>query len=214
VHELSSKEANKMLEDWHYLGKCPAIIFAVGHDEGCCVFSTPRSRVMQQKYKPAKLIELVRMVGKPGHTFAMTSLMAQSAREAKKRGYDVIVTYSDPWAGHTGNVYRAAGYEDMGLVCKDEHPLIFLDGKLTAPKTFYGRHGTQSIPKLKEIYGERLSTKPKPLKSKFIKWLTKQKEPATMVLESTESMTVPETEIIQVVEGSDVPVVHGEKHDS
>jgi len=166
-----------MLEKWHYLGRCPAIIFAVGHEDGCCVFSTPRSRVMQEKYKPLKLIELVRMVGSPGHKFAMSSLMAVAAREAKKRGYDVIVTYSDPYAGHTGQVYRAAGYEDDGPIGKDGHPLIFLDGKLVAPKTFYGRHGTQSIPKLKEIYGSRLETKSKPLKNRIMKWLVqKQKQ--------------------------------------
>ena len=209
VRELTPREANSMLEKWHYLGKCPAIIFAVGHEEGCCVFSTPRSRIMQQKYKPSKLIELVRMVGKPGHTFAMTSLMSVAAKFAKNKGWDVIVTYSDPYAGHTGNVYRAAGYEDVGLVCKDGHPLIFLDGKLTAPKTFYGRHGTQSIPKLKEIYGDRLLTQPKPLKSKFIKWLTKQKESVTICLESKEPSSCITVNNMQVVEGiiRDAPVV-------
>ena len=171
---LAAEEANRMLYDWHYLGPVHGVMFAVGHREGCCVFTNCRSRIYEEKARPLRVIELARMVGKPGHEWAMSSLMAQATREARRRGYDLVVTYSDPYAGHDGMVYRAAGWEFDGIVGKDGHPLIFIDGKRVSPRTLYDRHGTQSVPWLREVYGQRLHTESKPLKSRFIKRLRRQ----------------------------------------
>jgi len=177
VRKLSAREANRLLERWHYLGSVRGIVHAWGHEEGCCVFTNCRSRLLESRFKTKGIvpIELARMVGCPNHVWAMSSLMKACVAELKKLGqYDIIVTYADPFAGHSGAVYRAANWDFDGFTVKDGHPLIFIDDKLVAPRTLYDCHGTQSISRLKEIYGSRLQTIAKPPKKRFVKYLTQK----------------------------------------
>jgi hypothetical protein len=165
---LTAIEANKMLNDWHYLGAVRGILFSVGHDEGVCVFTNCRSREYEKKHPG--VVELSRMVGMPDHKWAMSSLMAQAVRECKKRGYTEIITYADPWNNNTGRVYLAAGWEPAGTTGADM--VYMLDGKRISRRTMYDRHGTQSRVKMKEIYGDRLQFEiapPKPIFRKKIK---------------------------------------------
>ena len=164
---LTVQESNKMLEQWHYLGAVIGIIFSVGHDEGCCVFTNCRSRNYEKK-RPG-VIELARMVGMPNHTWAMSSLMAQAVKECRRRGYTEIITYADPWNKNTGQVYLAAGWEPVGKTGADT--VYLLDGERIARRTLYDRHGTQSRTKMKEIYGDRLKFEVAPPKPIFRKVL-------------------------------------------
>jgi len=70
-------------------------------------------------------------------------------------------------------VYKASGWLFDGYSTKEDVYLI--DGKRIARRTLYDRHGTQSVPKMKEIYGSRLEikdvTEPK---KRFIKILNKK----------------------------------------
>ena len=185
---LTERESNMMLEKWHYLGKITGAIFSIGHDEGCCVFANCRSRMYEKKHPG--VIELVRMVGKPNHSWAMSSLMAYSVRECKKRGYSEIITYADPWNNNTGKVYLASGWKPMGKTAQDT--VYLLDGKRISRRTMYDRHGTQSKSKMKEIYGDRLIFQIAPPKPIFRKLLTSANKSATIVSVSESS-------------GSDVP---------
>jgi len=109
------------------------------------------------------------MVGMPNHAWAMSSLMAQSVRECRKRGYKEIITYADPWNGNTGKVYLAAGWLPSGTTSKDI--VYMLDGERIARRTLYDRHGTQSRAKMKEMYGDRLRFEVAPPKPIFVKVL-------------------------------------------
>ena len=164
---LTAEESNKMLNDWHYLGEVQGILFSVGHEEGCCVFTNCRSRIYEKKHPG--VVELSRMVGAPNHKWAMSSLMAQAVRECRKRGYKEIITYADPWNNNTGKVYLAAGWKAMGVTGADT--VYLLDGERIARRTLYDRHGTQSKTKMKEIYGDRLQFEVAPPKPVFRKVL-------------------------------------------
>lgn len=173
IIEINKQQANTLLDRWHYLGGLKSFTVAYGNNEGCCVFGVPRARKLVQNF-PYKIIELVRMVGIDGHDWSMSSLMSKSVKLLKQNyNYDVIITYSDPHANHDGNTYRAANWIDLGLIIQDGHPLIFIDGISVHPRTMYAKHNTSSIPKLKEIYGNRLETKEKMRKNKFIYILNK-----------------------------------------
>jgi hypothetical protein len=156
-----------MLEKWHYLGSVIGIIFSVGHEEGCCVFTNCRSRNYEKNHPG--VIELSRMVGMPGHKWAMSSLMAQAVRECRNRGYKEIITYADPWNKNTGAVYLAAGWKRIGETGKDT--VYMLDGERIARRTLYDRHGTQSRVEMKGIYGDRLQFEDAPPKPIFRKSL-------------------------------------------
>ena len=149
------------------LGGVTGILFAVGHVEGCCVFSNCRSR-NYEKTHPG-VVELGRMVGMPNHSWAMSSLMAQAVRECKKRRYAEIITYADPWNGNTGQVYLAAGWACVGSTGADT--VYMLDGERISRRTMYDRHGTQSRAVMKKIYGERLQFEVAPPKNIFKKLL-------------------------------------------
>ena len=159
---LTAGESNKMLNDWHYLGEVRGILFSVGHDEGCCVFTNCRSRMYEKKHPG--VVELSLMVGIPNHKWAMSSLMAQAVRECKKRGYTEIITYADPWNHNTGKVYLAAGWQSAGQTGQDM--VYLLDGERISRRTMFDRHGTQSRAAMKKIYGDRLrfeTAPPKPI---------------------------------------------------
>ena len=164
---LTAQESNEMLEKWHYLGKVQGILFSIGHEEGCCVFTNCRSRIYEKKHPG--VVELSRMVGMPDHKWAMSSLMAQAVRECRKLGYTSIITYADPWNHNTGKVYLAAGWTPAGATGQDM--VYVLDGKRIARRTLYDRHGTQSRAKMTEIYGDRLRFEIAPPKPIFIKTL-------------------------------------------
>jgi hypothetical protein len=117
------------------------------------------------------MIELSRMVGAPGHTWAMTSLMAESLAEAKRRAYDVAVTYADPIQGHSGTVYKAGNWLAYGLSSREK--VWTLDGKRISRKGMYGKHGTQSESIIAGIYGDRLRITPGYPKPRFLMGLTR-----------------------------------------
>lgn len=166
VYRLDPYDANYMLDEWHYLGAVRGIIAAYGHHQGCCVFTNCRSRVLESNLPDERPIELARMVGMPGHTWSMTSLMSQCMKEIRKLGYTYVVTYADPWNGNTGAVYRAGNWTPDGESGQDT--VYMVDGVRVARRTMYNRHGTQSKPVLKQIYGDRLQFEPAPPKPRFI----------------------------------------------
>lgn len=162
-----------MLDDWHYLGAtCRGVMIALGHDEGCCVFTNPRSRMIARWFPDLKMIELARMVGKPNHEWAMTSLMSLSLKEVKRQGWDVVITYADPVAGHNGAVYRAGNWTFCGMSTQG-HGVWYLDGKRVSPRSFYDRHGTQARKPMLELYGDRLRIDEEKAKPRFLMGLSK-----------------------------------------
>ena len=166
IRMLRPQEANQMLNSWHYLGEVRGVIVALGHSEGCCVFTNPRSRLLDSHFAASQVIELARMVGMPNHQWAMTSLMAQSLQYIKRMGYTTVITYADPWNSNTGMVYRAGNWQPDGTTQSDT--VYLLDGKRISRRTFYDRHGTQSRTAMKAIYGDRLQFEVAPPKQRFV----------------------------------------------
>jgi hypothetical protein len=175
VKSIDKKKANEMLNRWHYLGAVIGILFAYGHEEGVLVFTNCRSRVYEQKCRKRgiKVIELARMVGKDGHEWSMSSLTSKSIKKLKaETDYDLVVTYSDPFAGHDGMTYKASGWGFDGETSKEK--VFLIDKKRIARRTLYDRHGTQSVKVIKGIYKSRLEIKAGLKKKRFIKVLNKK----------------------------------------
>jgi len=134
----------------------------------CAVFTNLRSRKLEEKLE--KPVELARLFAPSNYPHGKLSRFISGciAWLRKNTNYITIVSYTDPNIGHKGIIYRASNFKLDGLSSKDGHPIIYLDGKSVSPRGLYDKHKTQSIPKLKEIYGERLQTKPKKQKLRFI----------------------------------------------
>ena len=76
---------------------------------GVIVIGTPCSRVrMKDGY-----LEVTRLCAAGAPKNAASYLLGHATRWAKQHGYR-LVSYSDPSVGHTGTVYRAAGFHLEG----------------------------------------------------------------------------------------------------
>ena len=112
------------------------------------------------------------MVGKPLHLWSMTSLMSQAHKELKHLGWDVIITYADPIAKHNGTVYKAGNWIENGTSSTEK--VWLLDDKRCSRRSFYDRHGTQSVRAMKAIYGDRLKILPGKPKQRFFLGISKR----------------------------------------
>lgn len=83
-----------------------------------------------------KVLNLSRLVLVPGMPKnAATFLLMTSVRLIRKRGdrWRCLITQADTWRGHTGHIYRVAGWEDCGLG-KPEDVWTTNDGRMVSRK--------------------------------------------------------------------------------
>lgn len=83
-------------------------------------------------HDPEEVLSLSRMVILPeAPKNAATFLLMRSVKMLEPR-WKCLVTYADTWQGHTGHIYRAAGWEYMGMT-KPKAVFIF-NGRMVATK--------------------------------------------------------------------------------
>ncbi|MCG8400020.1 MAG: aspartyl-phosphate phosphatase Spo0E family protein [Firmicutes bacterium] len=81
---------------------------------------------------PDEVLALSRLVLVPeAPRNAATFLLMRSVRMLDQR-WRCLLTYADTWRGHTGHIYRAAGWEYLGLT--QPKAIFTVDGRLTAIK--------------------------------------------------------------------------------
>lgn len=82
--------------------------------------------------RPNNALSLSRLVIIPGAPKnAATFLLMRSVKMLPER-WECLLTYADTWQGHTGHIYRAAGWEYLGLT--EAKPIFMKDGKMVATK--------------------------------------------------------------------------------
>lgn len=81
---------------------------------------------------PNQVLALSRLVIAPeAPKNAATFLLMRSVKLLQER-WKCLVTFADTWQGHTGGIYRAAGWEYLGLT--QAKAIFTVDGRLTAIK--------------------------------------------------------------------------------
>lgn len=164
-------QANAMLNQWHYLGGLRSATLCLGFEGGCTVWGVMRSRawyksLIDQGFKP---LELIRMVGEPRHTWATSSLLAESNKLVfAQTDTDCLITYADPLQNHTGAVYRAANWKELPERAQPDGYTWKLDGKTVSRKRFYAEFGSSAFEKVQAVYGDRIIRIPDIPKSRFV----------------------------------------------
>jgi hypothetical protein len=81
-----------------------------------------------------RVLALSRFVLEPDvPTNGASYLLARSTRLIEREGaWDCLVTYADEWQGHVGTIYRAAGWEYVGLTRPER--VYVLNGAMIARK--------------------------------------------------------------------------------
>ena len=81
---------------------------------------------------PKQVLSLSRLVLTPGTPKnAATFLLSRSVRQISAH-WVCLVTYADTWQGHTGHIYKAAGWEELGLT--KPQPIYTIEGRQVATK--------------------------------------------------------------------------------
>lgn len=79
------------------------------------------------------VLSLSRLVIVPGvPKNACTFLLSRSVRLIDRKRWPCLVTYADEWKGHTGTIYRAAGWTYKGLT--KAQSTFTINGVMTARK--------------------------------------------------------------------------------
>lgn len=133
VEEERRAVADRLLDAYHYLGALPAVAVAThgmrprparpdgraGECEGVAQWTSPASLAAAAwacPDNPGGVLVLARLCAAPwAPANASSFLLAGSVRQLDRSRWPVLLTYSDPRHGHTGVVYRAAGWTDAGL---------------------------------------------------------------------------------------------------
>jgi hypothetical protein len=109
----------------HYLRSVPTRpVMYFGHDGAVVCFAVPANPQISRHLlgKPNAVAELARLYAPDGHApNLLTETLSLALAELRRRhpGYEAVVSYADPEAGHSGGVYRAASWIALGQ--SDEH---------------------------------------------------------------------------------------------
>lgn len=149
-------EAQSLVMSHHYSKRVPGSVLMIGslHLDGglfggdgpmvaAAFFSSPPTRWSEQ------VIELTRLV-RGDSKVPLTMLVSLSARELKKRGADLLVSFADRTQGHEGYVYRACNWNYAG--CRDrQNDGHLINGTFIPRRSCYALYGTSSPEKLRKI---------------------------------------------------------------
>ena len=102
----------------------------------------------------------------------------------------VLISYADTSAGHIGYIYQASNWLYIGKGSCERK--IFIDGQRQHRRNLYDLYGTSSIPKLKEILGERLQiSEEKFSKNKYI-YITANKKEKKEIIKKLKTIPISE----------------------
>jgi len=155
------QEAEGMVLTYHYSKRVPSNVQMVGslHLDGglfggdgamvaACFWSIPPTRWAE------KVIELTRLV-RGDEKVPLTFLVSRCAKELKRQGHDLLVSFADRTQGHEGYVYRASNWNYAGCR-KRANDGVVIDGAFYPGRTCNSLFGTRSVESLRKIFPNKI----------------------------------------------------------
>ncbi len=93
-------------------------------------------------------------------------LISRACKQLRIDGFDIVTATADEEAGEIGTIYQALNWSYLGTP-KHGHPVFIIDGAEVHPKTLYDKHGTSSVFKIQQIYGNRVKILPRLFKRRY-----------------------------------------------
>ena len=185
---VDPKFARAFIGKYHYSKNCPtSLLVAIGEyiDDtlvNCIVFNHPSMNGMSQMIwkggNDSNTIELARMVSlEPKPKNLETYCISRALDYLKKNypKYKICVSYADNAMGHHGYCYQASNFIYFGQSVSAN--MWWVDGERVHQRTIYSRYGTNSLPKLKEMLGDRVQKETNgPSKSRYYIILAQSKK--------------------------------------
>ena len=201
VKEVTISFAKPYILKYEYLGKLSGFSrYAFGHFfnnncGGVCILGdTSGSNLAFKKILPdKKIIVLQRGVNlwwtpKNSASFFISKVIKWLK---KNTDFSAITATCDEEAKEIGTIYQSLGWKYLGSP-KHGHPVFIIDGENIHPKTLYDKHGTSSVSKIKEIYGDRLKIKDRIFKHRYIKIFNGRDEITSLLYPKRSKETISE----------------------
>ncbi len=123
------------LDAWYYrdvvpIGKLVRVgVWEDGQFSGVVTFGPGSSNALGQRFGLSSLqvCEMNRIALRPGHKCAVSRVINLAVRkflQPSNPGLRLVMTFSDPEAGHHGGVYQGAGWLYLGLSSPDRQYLV------------------------------------------------------------------------------------------
>ena len=175
VEPCSHKQALALVEKWHYAKGmsntaifCHGLYDVLGDLKGCAVWLCPTQRACRtvdpDNWKA--VVALSRLVVTPDvPKNACTFLIAKSVDLIRRDGrYRSLVSFADTAQGHTGRIYRAAGWTYMGVTAATPYWVDPKTGKMRSIKANANKTKQQMFDLGWEFRGRHV-------KHKFVRYL-------------------------------------------
>jgi len=146
-----------MVLTYHYSRRVPSNVQMVGSlhlDGGLFGGDGPMVAAAFWSIPPTRwaetVIELTRLV-RGSEQVPLTFLVSRCAKELKRKGYDLLVSFADRTQGHEGYVYRASNWNYAG--CRERaNDGMVIDGAFHPGRTCNSLFGTRSLDKLRQMF--------------------------------------------------------------
>lgn len=181
------EEAARLIKKHHYSHRMPGVIAVCGtwHQDGglfgdygdcvaACLLGEVVAKFRNENSEVEHTLELQRLCRLPDTELPpLSGLISITCKEARRRGFDLVVSYADTAQDHHGGIYQAASWNYNGQ--RDVTKLNWLvDGQKVHGRSMHAKHGTQKREELDRIYGDRIERDIEPGKHLYWKALNKR----------------------------------------
>jgi hypothetical protein len=154
------------MKKYHYTKSCAKSTYALGfyyNDQLCTmiIYGQPSGKYLASSIwfggTESQCLELLRLFSFDWCPKNIESYCIGKSIKWMKQNHPeikVLVSYADASVGHVGYIYQASNWLYIGNSGAEKE--IYIDGIRQHRRDLYDKHGTSSIPKLKERFGDKL----------------------------------------------------------
>ena len=159
-NELLHTNCIEFVKNKHYSGTCPNSsyhLFGMFFEAsliGVAVFAKPTGRYQEKAYgTDIELTRLVLLDWPPRNS--ETYFLSRCIKWLKKNtNFKSLLSLADGMESHEGTIYKAANFEQLRIGIKKRIHSFLINKEKVHCRTCYGRWGTSSEQKLKNMFGE------------------------------------------------------------
>jgi hypothetical protein len=172
IHRINHGDAKQFVEKWHYSKRMPTgknVCFGVRSQDGflyaVIVYGIGVNPYQARYLGVESCVEIKRLCRRePRENYQLSRFINLTTKMlTKEMDFRAVVAFADPEHGHTGKVYSAAGYKNMGETNPEWH---LVDGAGNIRHRRYAfrmaRRNGISVDKARHALGvDRVKTQPK-----------------------------------------------------
>lgn len=170
------KESREFITAHHYLGNLRGHLIVSGYIDNLLIVTavlgvvTRKESASRLGLKTIECLELRRLVIRPGYNKKnFASWFLGKIKKFVSSNIKALITFADPTFGHSGTIYKAAGWEHDGHT-ESSYFYINSDGYVMHKKTLYERASSVHMKEAEYASSNGWSKVPTEPKERFIKW--------------------------------------------